>query len=311
MTVTVTTLREKRAAFLGLPAPEVPMTPYAYAFGGFQFGHGTRYIVESFKGIIGNAASSNGLRNEGTHGSIPALQTLDPKTMTLRIRVDAAYGEDGQAVIDTLNRAFRQPLRQLNTYAGDFDSRGYFTDSDAGELRIMRPGWTEPRIIFCRVISTNVESNYDTAMGDITFDVLLRADDPLHYGYDVKIITIPRGESIDWEQDGDIFDGYPPYIILSGPLKNPKVTCNYTNFFAGEPGRDLALSFKVAGITDMRIDMRNRLVDPMGAALQMVDQKFWYVAPTPTVARTRQRLSFDNDLAGAVADIYVREVWGA
>lgn len=311
MTVTITTLRHKRFGNLGLEPPPVPMTPYLYAFGGFEFGHGTRYVVESFKGIIGNSASSNGFRNEGGHGNVPGLQTLNPKTLTLRIRVDANYGEDGQGIIDTLTEKFRQPMRQLNQWVGDYDTRGYFTDSSATELRIMRPGWTEPRIIFCRVIDTSCDSNYDTAMGNITFDVQFQVDDPLYYGYDTKIVSMNPGDSIEWNSGGNHYDGYPPYVILTGTLKNPAVTRRYTNFFAPPPGNSLKVGFKISGVTDMRIDMRNRMVDPMGAALVMTDQKFWAVTPTNTDAIFKQWLSFSNGHPNAQAQFYIREVWAA
>ena len=309
MTVSITTLRHKKFAILGLEPPPVPLKPYLYAFGNFEFGAGTRFIVESFKGIIGNSASSGGFRNEGGHGNVPGLQTINPKTLTLRIRVDAAYGEDGQGVIDTLTEAFRQPMRQLNTWVGDYDNRGYFMDGGATQLRIMRPGWTEPRVIYCRVIDTSCDSNYDTSMGNITFDVQFGVDDPLYYGYDTKIISMEPGDEFEWNQAGNHYDGYPPYIILTGTLRNPSVTRRYTNFFTSPDGNQLTVGFRIRGVTDMRIDMRNRMVDPMGAALVMTDQKFWTVTPTGTDVLFRQWISFNNEDDNAQAQFYIREVW--
>lgn len=307
MAVTVTTDRHLTHERLGVPVPPVPLTPYQYAFDNFIFGHGTRYIVESFKGLLGWEGSSSSTRNEMNHGSTPGLMTMNPKDMELRIRVDAQQGEDVEEIISTLIEAFRPPLRSMNPWVGDFHSRGYFTDSI--NLRFMRPGWTEPRYRFARVKKTNIESSYDTSTGNVTFDVQFQAEDPLAYGYDINVIILEPGDSIVWEQAGDFPDGYSPYIILEGNLVNPRIRRNFKNFYTPTGGRNLDLAFDLSTTDGMKIDMRNRMIDPMGASLALTDQRFWAIQPSPNDYHFEQTLTFFNGAPDATCQIRTREVW--
>ena len=307
MPVTVQTLLEKTYGEFGVPPPPVPELPYRYAFNLLEFGANTRFIVERVKGLLGWSGSSSSVRSDSTHGSVPGLLTLDPKTIEFTIKADCQQGTDVQTCIDMLKEAFRIPLRSLNPWVGDFNNRGYFTDR-ATELRYMRPGWEEPRITYCRVNKFDLDSDYALATGLIDCEIQLVADDPLSYGYNTYIVSVPAGEEYEWDQKGDFPDGYAPYCVLSGNLVNPSIVRRFYSFYA-LGGKTLKVAFDLSTTDGMQVDMKSRLVSPMGANSAMTENTFWAVQPTGKDYHSNQFLAFNNDSPSASCDFYLRAVW--
>ena len=277
MTVNVTTMEAEQYALLELPPPVHSWIPYRYNFNELDFGAGTPWIVESVKGLLGFDGESSNVALASGPGSIPGLLVQSSKTVEITLKCDAKKGTDVEEKLALLHKHFYIPSRPYNIWVGDYLNRGYFTERSTA-LNYYRPGWSEGRVLYCRAKKLSVDSDYALATGFIEAQVQLEAPDPFSYGYHTHVISMEDGDSIEWTAEGNMPDGYPPYVRLHGPLLNPSIRRTYTDFYH-PGGHTQKVSFALSYGGDIKVDFRNRSTDPMGATLVLSDDEFFAIKP--------------------------------
>jgi hypothetical protein len=186
------------------------------------------------------------------HGSFPGMLYFANRIVTLHLEVWAnviASGQTVEQVVSATATAFQlitDPSKQLPLY-------------------VLLPGWSEPRILFCRATryDSPVDSDYNYGKPKLTVE--LTASDPLVYSNTLHTATVglpsptagatfpatfnltfgaSTGGSVALQNAGN--HDTPFVVTFTGPMTNPSVTVG-ANFF----GINLALGMSDTLVVDM------------------------------------------------------------
>lgn len=286
-----------------------------YEFGGLLLGNGTRFIVTSVKGLLGGTATGDSVRSSSGPGAVPANITDDPRMIEMVIETDATRAES-QELIDLLEDAFQVPERWLNAAAADDNVVRGAPLSARTCLAYRRDGWAEPRIVFCRRINLDIESNFNTTTGRITANVRLQADNPRKYSMatyktSVHLHTADLVGEFEWNNLGNYVEGYPMFVEVRCPgpngYQNLRFYREYDNPFSpsGISTEELAMSFKWN--KDFDVDFKQRITNPLGPLGHTAALGWFRIKPgTQRIGVKRSATSYNGPMD---IHFYKRHIW--
>lgn len=253
-----------------------------YEFGGLLFGNGTPFKVISVKGLLGRSSTADSVRISSGPGATPGLMTDDPKSIEFVIQTSATR-EESPDLIAAVEDAFQVPERWLNIHADDNVVRGAPLTARTC-LAFKRDGWDDPRIIFCRCSNLDIDSTYDTTVGNITINVRLQADNPMKFSMATTQVSVHMHASdtnaeFEWINEGNYVNGYPMYVKIRCPgpdgYKNLQLYRKWENPFDPSGFSYDRLTSNFAWNGDYDVDFKQRITKPVGP-LRTMSSLGWF-----------------------------------